>query len=85
MRNIEKHVIMRCSVCGNDQFSAIDESLHDILDAPGETEIKCLDCDRVTTKEKLIEENRHLIDANVEVFKDEIIKQLGKELRKRFR
>lgn len=85
MRNMEKQIKMICSVCGNDQFSAVDEEIHDMLHAPDETEIKCSDCGRVTTKEQLIEENSHIIDANVRDFEDDIIKQLEKDLRKAFK
>lgn len=73
---------MKCSVCGNDQFSTVDESIEDMLNAPDETEVKCSDCGRVTTKEQLIEENGHIIEANIEDFKDEIIKQLQKDFKK---
>lgn len=78
-------ISMKCSVCGNDQFSIVDESIEDMLNAPEETEVKCSDCGRVTTKEQLIEENNHIIDANIEDFKDEILKQLQKDLKKIFK
>ena len=76
---------MKCSICGNDQFSTVDESIEDMLNAPDETEVKCSDCGRVTTKEQLIEDNSHIIDANIEDFKDEILKQLQKDLKKIFK
>lgn len=85
MKDMEMHVSMKCSICGNNQFYTIDDSIEDMLNAPGETEVKCSDCGRVTTKDQLIEENRGIIDANIEDFKDDIIKQLQKELKKRFK
>lgn len=85
MKDMEKRISMKCNVCGNDQFSTVDESIEDMMTAPDETEVKCSDCGRVTTKEQLIEENSHIIDANIEDFKDEIVKQFEKDLKKMFK
>lgn len=82
---MEKNISMKCSVCGNEQFSSVEEGIDDLMSAPSETELKCSDCGRVQTKEQLIEENSHIIDANVEDFKDEVMKQLKKDLSKRFK
>lgn len=68
MKNMEKSISMKCSVCGNDQFSTVDESTEDMMNAPDETEVKCSDCGRIITKEQLIEENSHIINANIEDF-----------------
>jgi uncharacterized Zn finger protein len=85
MKDMETRISMKCSVCGNDQFSTVDESIEDMVNAPEETEVKCSDCGRVTTKEQLIEENRHIIDANIEDFKGEILKEVERELKKMFK
>jgi len=53
--------------------------------SPDETEIKCSDCGLITTKEQLIKDNNHIIEANIEDFKEEIIKQLQKDLKKIFK
>lgn len=84
MKEMEMSVSMECSVCGNDQFSAVDESIEDMLNAPDEAEVKCSDCGRIITKEQLIEENSHVVDANMEDFKEEIMKELEKEFKKIF-
>lgn len=85
MKDIEMSISMKCSVCGNDQFSTVDENIEDMLNAPNETEVKCSDCGRVTTKEQLIEENSCIMDANIEDFRDEVMKQLQKDLKKMFK
>jgi uncharacterized Zn finger protein len=85
MNDMEMSISMKCSVCGNDQFSTVDECIEDMMNAPDETEVKCSDCGRVTTKEQLIEENSDIIDANVGDFKDEIVKQLQKDFKKMFK
>ncbi|MBC8059339.1 MAG: hypothetical protein H7Y18_01595 [Clostridiaceae bacterium] len=82
---MEMRISMKCSVCGNDQFSNVDKSIEDLLNAHEETEVKCSDCGLVITKEQLIEENSHIIDANAEDFKDEIVKQLQKDIKKMFK
>ncbi|MEF2097301.1 hypothetical protein V3595_22030 [Bacillus sp. CFBP9009] len=85
MKDMEMNISMKCSVCGNDQFSNVDESIEDMMNAPDETEVKCSDCGRITTKEQLIEENSHIIDANIEDFKGDIMKQLKKDFKKMFK
>jgi len=82
---MEMNVSLKCRVCGNDQFSTVDETIEDLTDSPDETLIKCSDCGRVVTKEELIDENSHIIDANVEDFKKDIFKEVEKDLKKAFK
>ena len=69
-------------MCANDQFSTVDDTIDDLMDAPNETLIKCSDCERVVTKEELIDENSHIIEANIEDFKKDIVKEVEKEIKK---
>lgn len=85
MKDMEMIISLKCSVCGNDQFSTVDDKVEDTLNAPDDTGIRCSDCGRVTTKEQLIKENSYIIDANIEDYKDEIIKQLQKDIKKMFK
>lgn len=50
-------ISLKCNVCGNDQFSAVDEKIYDMSEASDDTEVKCSDCGRIVTKEQLVEEN----------------------------
>lgn len=85
MRDMKMTISLKCSICGNDQFSAVDESIHEIEEAGDGVEVRCSDCGRVTTKGQLLEENRHIIDANIEDFKEDIIKEIEKDFKKMFR
>lgn len=85
MKDMEKTIIMKCEVCGNDQFGAIDDSVVDLQDAPDDTEVKCSDCGKVTTLAQLIEDNSYIIDANIEDLKKELLNQLQKDLNKLFK
>lgn len=85
MKDMEMKISLKCSVCGNDQFSTVKETIEDLLDAPDETLIKCSDCGREVTKEELIDENSHIIDANLEDFKEDIYKEVEKDLKKAFK
>jgi hypothetical protein len=85
MKNFEMNVSLQCSVCGNDQFSTVDESIIDMHDAPEDTLIRCSDCQRIMTKEQLVEENSHIINANMEDLKEQAIKEIEKELKKMFK
>jgi uncharacterized Zn finger protein len=82
---MEMSISLKCSICGNDQFSTVDESIDDLLDAPNDTLIKCSDCGRVVTKENFLEENSHIIDANLEDFSQDIMKEVEKDLKKAFK
>ena len=85
MKDMEMKVRLICSVCGNDQFSAIDENLIDIDEADDDIKVKCSDCGREITKEQLLEENTDVINANIEDFKDEIMKEVVKDFKKLFK
>ena len=85
MKDLSRKVTLYCSVCGNDQFSTLDEEIDDLMEAPDSTKIKCSDCGRVFTKAELIEENQNVINANIEDIKNEAMKELEKELAKAFK
>lgn len=85
MKNLSKNVTLYCDICGNDQFSTIDNldcELHELQDASGETKIKCSDCGKIFTKDELIELNQEVINANIEDVKKEAIKEFEKDLSK---
>ena len=82
---MEMSISLKCSVCGNDQFSVVDETVEELLDAPDDTFVKCSDCGREVTKEEFIKENSHIIEANVEDFKADIMKEFEKDLKKAFK
>ena len=82
MNDMEKRVPMKCGVCGNDQFSLVDETIEDLLNAPDETLVKCSDCGRVISKGQLLEENQHIISAALEDLTEEAMDQVRKRLKK---
>lgn len=82
MKDLSRKVTLFCSVCGNDQFSALDEGIDDLMEAPDDTKMKCSDCGKVFTKAELIEENQDVINANIEDIKNEAMKEIEKELSK---
>ena len=85
MKDMEMSINLKCSVCGNDQFSVVDETVEELLDAPDDTLVKCYDCGREVTKEEFIKENSHIIEANVEDFRADIMKEFEKDLKKAFK
>lgn len=82
MKNLSKNVTLYCDICGNDQFSTIDNLDCELQDALGETKIKCSDCGKIFTKDELIELNQEVINANIEDVKKEAIKEFEKNLSK---
>jgi len=81
--NIEnRKVTLYCPICGNDQFSFINDYTDNLSDAPDGAKIKCSDCGNVMTKSELIESNQDILNANIEDIKQDAIKELEKELKK---
>ncbi len=82
--NVSKKVKTKCHVCGNDQFSS-DYPEDSLINAPGDTKLKCAYCGAETTKDELIADNSRGIDAAVDEITAEITSELQKELDKAFR
>lgn len=62
-----------CSTCGHKQFE------HDENDL---TTIRCVGCDRIFSREKLLRENGENIDVEMTEIKNEVIKDITQQLRK---
>lgn len=50
MKDLSRNVTMFCDVCGNDQFSTLDEIKCELSEAPDETRVQCSDCGKIFTK-----------------------------------
>lgn len=75
---------MYCPICGNDQFSCVDEEIEDLSNSPDDTRIQCADCKTIFTKAELIEANQDNISANVEEIEQEIMSDLEKKFGRLF-
>ena len=82
MKDLSRNVKLYCDVCGNDQFSIIDDIDCELKDAPNETKMQCSDCGKIFTKAELMELNQGVIETNIEEIKSEAIKELDRELAK---
>lgn len=82
MKDLSRNVKLYCDVCGNDQFSTIDDIDCELKDAPDETKMQCSDCGKIFTKAELIELNQELIEANIEDIKKRLLRNLKKNYRK---
>lgn len=85
MKDMKMSISLRCNVCANDQFTIQGENVHDLSDTPNDTKVKCSDCGRIVNKEQLIEENSHIVAANIEDLKKEAIKKIEKDVKKMFK
>ena len=82
MKDLSRNVTLFCDVCGNDQFSTLDEINCELSEAPDETRIQCSDCRKIFTKAELLEVNQEVINANIEEIQNEAIKEMEKMLSK---
>jgi len=49
MKDLSRKVTLFCDVCGNDQFSTLDEIEYELCEAPDETRVQCSDCGKIFT------------------------------------
>lgn len=82
MKDLSRNVTMFCDVCGNDQFSTLDEIKCELGEAPDETRVQCSDCGKIFTKAELLEVNQEVINANIDAIKKEAVKEMEKKLAK---
>ena len=82
MKDLNRSVSLICSICGNNQFSALGHDGGEFAKFSKAPFYKCSDCGRLTSKEQLIEENQEVINANIEVIKKEAVDEIKKELQK---
>lgn len=82
LNNTEKRINLICPICGNDQFSSLDVPMEEFNDGLETNRVQCSDCRRIFTKEELMRENQWQIDNEIEQIKDDITKQLDKEIEK---
>lgn len=79
MKDLSRNVKLYCDICGNDQFSTIDDIDCELKDVPDETKIQCSGCGKIFTKAELIELNQEGINANIKDIKNEAVKELKNE------
>lgn len=80
MKDLSRNVKLYCDVCGNDQFSIINDIDCELKEAPDETKMQCSDCGKIFTKAELIELNQEVIEANIEDIKKEAVKEFEKRI-----
>ena len=82
MKDLSRNVTMFCDVCGNDQFSTLDEIKCELGEAPDETRVQCSDSGKTFAKAELLEVNQEVINDNIEEIKNAAIKEMEKKLAK---
>ncbi|WP_318389322.1 ECs_2282 family putative zinc-binding protein [Enterobacter sp.] len=69
-----RNISLLCPVCGNSEMEHVEES---------ET-VKCTDCGIELTKDELIKENGQNIDSHIDEIKEELSKDVQKQLNEIF-
>ena len=82
MENLERKIKLLCPLCGNDQFSSLDENFEDLLHASDDVRLRCSDCGSEYTKRELIDSNAAIIDTAVDELKQDAVREIEKELKK---
>lgn len=85
MKDLSRKVTLHCPLCGNDQFESLDVLTECLFDAEDDVCIKCSDCKSTFAKAQLIEENKSIINANIEDIKNDTMKEIQKEIKKAFK
>ena len=84
MGNLEKSIDLLCPVCGNEMFESLNEGIENLSNDES-FKYRCANCNRIFTKKELLDANQLLIDETIEEMKDDVIKQIEKELKKVFK
>ena len=84
MKDYSREIALLCPLCGNDQFSAIDQEYDNLDDAPDTAKVQCSDCKSVYTKDELIEENAEKIDIAIKEITDSFLDDIEKDFIKLF-
>ena len=82
MKNLDRKVTLLCPLCGNDQFSSLDEEPEDLLHAGDDARVRCADCGTEYTKRELLDSNAAIIENAVDELAQDAVKELEKELKK---
>lgn len=85
MKNYDRRIKLICPLCGNDGFCSVEKEVEDLLDAPGDTIIQCVDCKSTYTKDEIIEANSLIIENAQEEMVEEVIRDLSNEIKKVFK
>ena len=91
MKEYSMNVSLICPLCGNDLFSCVNGETKDLLNAPGSTKLRCVDCGSIYSKDEIIDFN----SEKIEITRDEMIhdflqnsdtmKKLERTIRKAFK
>lgn len=71
-----RNMQLLCPTCGGSQFH------HDETSDLDEQTVKCVQCNRETTKRALIDENSESINVHISEIREDIIKDIRTELSK---
>ena len=78
MKKLSRSVTLHCPVCGNSQFSLIEDDTNPQQQETEDSRFICSDCKSIFTKNDLIQENQESIDDTIEDIKDEAINVIAK-------
>jgi uncharacterized Zn finger protein len=73
----DRSIVLNCPTCGNTEFETSEDENNPL--------VKCVSCNRETTKDDLINENGENIDFNVEEVADEVLGDLSKMFKSAFK
>lgn len=74
-RDYSRSISLQCSTCGGTDFEFEDEH----------SENRCIGCERVFSREDLIQENNARIENEVEDLKSQFIADVRKDFKKMFK
>lgn len=73
----DRSIVLNCPTCGHTEFETSEDENNPL--------VKCVSCNRETTKDDLINENGENIDFNIEEVADEVLEDLSKMFKNAFK
>lgn len=80
--DLKRNISLKCGVCGNASFE-YDDVLYNSIDEA--EQVKCTVCNKIYTKEELMEINSTLINNTAEELANEVLKKELKKLGIKFK
>lgn len=82
MKDIEQKIMMRCPLCGNNQFSFATKTTGDLSAMPDDTKVRCSDCGSIFSKTEIFAGNMEAFDIAIDGLGADLLGAIEEELKR---
>ena len=85
MKDIEQKIMMRCPLCGNNQFSFATKATGDLSAMPDDTQVQCSDCGSFFSKTEVFAGNLEAVNIAIDGLGADLLSAIEDELKRTVR